>query len=457
MLSDGRRWVDGRTEAVPWWRRLAHWSRTREGVAFLLLLALALALRLVFAPSPGVLNDLSQYISWGRLENNHFWRFYSVTARQLFFANYPPLTIYLLGVLVKLYTLLGGHTISEQAPALAALVKLPAILADLGAVALMYRIARVRLSAVAALLVAASYALCPAVILDGAFWGQMDAIFVLALLGALFGALRGRAVTAGVLFAAAILLKPQPVVFAPLLMVYLWRWSGSKQALRAAAAICAVSVLVCLPYLLPPAFEMTHFVGNVLANMRRFPYTSFNGYNFWWLVGAASQPSGTHLLGPLSPTLIGDALFLAVLALVLAAVWRDGSPACLLGVAALIATSFFVLTAQQHERYLFPALALFVVAALYDRRAWPAYAVAYVTVSLNIGVVILQSADYGGLFTRLRTLLNTTTFVQGFVSLTNVALLVYAAVLVAPPLVRRPAHTLLPDAPLAGVRRHAAP
>jgi hypothetical protein len=191
--------------------------------------------------------------------------------------------------------------------------------------------------------------------------------------------------------------------------------------------------------------------------MRRFPYTSFNGYNFWWLMGAASQPSGTHLLGPLSPTLIGDALFLAVLALALVAVWRDGSPARLFGAAALIATGFFVLTAQQHERYLFPALALFAVAVLYDRRAWPAYAAAYITVSLNIVVVILQSADYGGLFTTLHTLLNTTTFVQGLVSLANVALLVYAAVLVAPPLVRRPAHALPSAVPLAGVRRDAAP
>src|SRR5262252_4135756 len=106
-----------------WWQRLARWSRTRDGAAFLALFALALTVRLLLAPVPGVRSDLSQLIAWGHVENQHFWQFYSVSAQQGLFANYPPLTIYLLGALVRLYTLLGGQTLSDQTPALAALIK----------------------------------------------------------------------------------------------------------------------------------------------------------------------------------------------------------------------------------------------------------------------------------------------------------------------------------------------
>src|SRR5262249_45110699 len=47
--------------------------------------------------------------------------------------------------------------------------------------------------------------------------------------------------------------------------------------------------------------------------------------------------------------------------------WHEGTPGKLYTLAGLYVLAFFDLTTMQHERYLFPAIALFLMASFYER------------------------------------------------------------------------------------------
>ncbi|HEX6800683.1 MAG TPA: glycosyltransferase, partial [Ktedonobacterales bacterium] len=221
-------------------------------------------------------------------------------------------------------------------------------------------------------------------------WGQIDTIFIVLVVLALLAAWKGHGVASGVLFALAVLIKPQPVVFAPLLLVYLWRWHGRREALRAVIAMAAVGFVACLPYLLPPHFELLAFQHDLAAWERAVPYTSVSAFNLWWLLGVQKLPYTAPYLGPLSPNILGWGLFFMALVVALAGVWRLRSPGQLFFAGGLIATAFFMLTPLQHERYLLPAVALLLLAAIYDRRYWLFYGLVTLAVTLNAVLVVID-------------------------------------------------------------------
>lgn len=377
-------------------RRLRVWARTTEGRHFVALLAAALTIRLILAPFHGFFDDSQYYVDWGLLLPRHFWDFYSSGAREaLLPPNYPPLTIYLFALLDAAYLALGHMlhlsltTQVAQSPLFALFTKLPAIADDLGITSAIYSLARKHLSPRAALIVTTTYAFSPPVIFDSALWGQTDSIFVLAVLAALLLTLRHRGFTAGMLCAIAIMLKPQPVIFIPLIVFYLWRWAGWSVALRAFGGLCVGVLVLALPYLLPPRPEALAFYTNFALITARWPSATITAFNLWWMLGVAGYPYSAPWLGPFSPNALGILLFLATYVVACAGIWRAAAPSRLFLAAALLTLAFFDVTALQHERYLYPALLLFLVAALSDHRAWLLYAISNLTLLLNMLLVVV--------------------------------------------------------------------
>ncbi|HEU5200996.1 MAG TPA: glycosyltransferase family 39 protein [Ktedonobacterales bacterium] len=377
------------------------WASSKERRGLIAVLGGALLVRLLVAPYHGFVIDLQDYVTWGLLVDHHFLHIYSLSSGAPVYAlpNYPPLAMYLYGLMTGLYfgaaQLVGIHASSQVAnePLLSAWIKLPAILADLGAVWLLYRLARSVLPERTVLLAAASYAFSPAIVFDGAFWGETDALSLLPLLLALLFAARRRGIWAGILFGVAIMLKPQPVIFAPLLLLYLWRWAGRRQAISALGALCLVSLVCCAPYLLPPRPELLALYQNT-SIWARVGHASDGAFNLWWLLDAGHSATAAYL-GSLSPTSIGYALFLAIELLALIGVWRDGSEQRLFLGAALVALAFFVVAPLQHERYLYPALALFLIAGFSQKRSRWFYVVASITAFCNMVIVlVINSPDF---------------------------------------------------------------
>ena len=387
--------------------RLRQWRRTRDGKALLALLVGALLVRLALAPFHGFFYDLQAYVTWGRLLDQHFFHFYSVASttdvvnatRYGYLPNYPPLTVYIYGVMDAAYGLaahvVGAHPTYNVSlsPALAVYMRLPIIAADLGMIALIYSLARRRWSIRGSLILAASYAFSPATLFDGALWGQTDGIFTLVVVVALLCAYRGRGVWAGILIALAITLKPQPVIFAPLIPLYLLRWSGWRVALRSVGGMLAAGAAVCAPYLLPPHPQILIFVRVARQVALAKPWATLDAMNLWWALGVIRRPGAAPLVGSLSPDVIGVALFGVVFALILLGLWRDRSLERLFLSAAIIASAFFTVTTLQHERYLFPAMALFLLAAIENRRHLVPYILATVVSFFNMAMAVLINAN----------------------------------------------------------------
>ena len=99
------------------------------------------------------------------------------------------------------------------------MLRLPALVADLLAGALIFRVSRQRysISFNVALLATCAYLFNPALIFDSAYWGQTAAVHSLFMLLSVIAVDRRRYDWAGVALAAAILTKPQAIAIAPVL------------------------------------------------------------------------------------------------------------------------------------------------------------------------------------------------------------------------------------------------
>lgn len=365
----GNRWI-------LWRRRAGAWAVSRDGWATLALLVVALATRLPLMGFRGFYNDMSIFVQWGVEAQTRPLLIYSYSALVSGApANYPPLAIFLYGLLVALYDHFAQPLplqtsavyMQTGAPALIWLIKLPVLLGDLALLALLYALGRRQRGVWGAWLATLTFALCPAVLLAGILWGQFDNLVAFLTLLAFALVVDGRSVGAGVALALAMLLKPTPVIFAPLLLVALWRWQGRAAAVRAGVALVATGAIFSLPYAFPPQPQLLALYRNILFWFHKQPQTSVDAYNLWALLGIGQRPSETHLLGPLTPSLLGWGLFAVVTLLTLVSVWRGASPVRLYLGAAIIALAFFDLTTGQHERYLYPALPFLLAVVLSER------------------------------------------------------------------------------------------
>jgi Gpi18-like mannosyltransferase len=269
------------------------------------------------------------------------------------------------------------------------LVKLPAILADLGVGALVYAIVRRFAGTGYALGAAALYLLNPATIYISALWGQVDSISGGLALLEIYLLLRSEddrrspaawIVGAWLAFGYSLLIKPQAAVLLPLMIAFAFVDPQRRRARIAASAIGAgASILLAL--LLAEPFRPS----NPFAD----PYNSVNAFNLWASRGMLWIPDDQNIL--LLPQYIwGIVLVLAALALV---VWRylqDRTDRALLEGCAIATLAFFVLATRMHERYVFDGLLFTIVCIPFARRyLWGALAL---TVMLFANLV--YSSEY---------------------------------------------------------------
>jgi hypothetical protein len=332
-------------------------------------LAAGLVLRLSVAAFHGFFGDVQDWVDWGDIVNRHFFSVYSVGAvpSPLHPVGPPPafgpLALWVFGGLVWIYRLVAGPVPDMNvftSGGLAALMKLPSIVADLSIGVILYRLRLERFGWRRAAGLAALWVLSPVGIMVGAVWGQVDLLPVPFLLLALWAAHRGRPGWAGVSLGLALLWKPQALVFAPIPMVYLARWMGRRAVLRASAAAAGVLVLAWLPY----AGEIGAYLRNFQETLAQRPLMTTNAWNLWWLVGTGnSDPSTPYVMG-LTLSAVGWILFAvsAAVGIVLVAAVRSRED-LFLG-AAVVAVAFFVVAPMQHERYMVQSLPLILAASV---------------------------------------------------------------------------------------------
>ncbi|MGI6172841.1 MAG: glycosyltransferase family 39 protein [Christensenellales bacterium] len=355
--------------------------------AAIALLSAAMLLRLflaVLVRGYGV--DMTDFMLWAqRLAETGASGFYSAE----YFCDYPPGYLWVLMLAGKINGLFGG---AYNTRLFWLLVKLPAILADGASAWLLIRIAEKPLGERPARMLGCMYALCPAVFVNSAAWGQIDALLALPLLLAILLAVKKRWEFALPVYAVSVLVKPQALMFGPFaLFVLVWeaffaklRVVGGAGNVRitetddrekayvrmgigialSALAMCAVALpfVVRLPE--DAGAKGIAFLWRLYGNtMSTYKYITVNACNLYTLLNLNWSPMESHpYLSAFAYGMLGLSVSYACF---LYAKSARRERIFLAGATFLVAA--FAFAPMMHERYLFPALLLLCAAYAADR------------------------------------------------------------------------------------------
>jgi hypothetical protein len=367
------------------WRRqplansgqVAAWSR-RDIYVILGLCVVALCVRLPWLTFPDPVGDLK--LSAERLSVLHANGLGGAYAGGI---DYLPLRLYILYGLSLIAPATSVIFSVPLPPETLVVLKIPALLADLATVALIYRWCRQRHSPRRAATITALYSLAPPIWINVAWWGQVDALLMLPLLGAVVLLDRAEGRWSWLCWAAALLIKAQAVVLTPLLVMVTLRQHGIKGLARGILLAAALLALACLPLLLAGQ-------GNGLwlaytDSVGRFTRVSEGAYNLWYLlVNGARVEDGRQALAGLSFRELGVILLGGATLLISLANIRRFDRLARAESAAALMLAFFMLPTQIHERYLFLSLAFLALCIAEDERFVLPYGILALTATLNI-------------------------------------------------------------------------
>jgi hypothetical protein len=339
----------------------------------------AIAVRAVVLPSYVLLGDLDQYARWAHhLATEPFGTAY----RQDF--SYMPVLVSVFGALGRLDPAFAAATDATD-PMVRVALKLPGLLGELAIAAGLVTLLREqrRLAGVAVLAVL----LVPATWYIGAWWGQLDAVYVALVLWAAILATRDRRWSFAVLLGLALMTKPQALFLAvPFAGYALGRW-GLRRSIPVGLVAAAVAAITWLPFLSDGG--LAAYLGNLdYYQNGEYPVLSVRAWNPWWLLqtaiaGEDFATDSMAILGPLTPRHLGILMTsLAEIAVLLSIARRPTADRLYLGLAAATLLAFTLMTSM-HERYAYAAL-VFLGPLLGRRSIQVAWSILAVAISLNV-------------------------------------------------------------------------
>lgn len=325
-------------------------------VAFIGRLALALTIR-------GYGVDMSCFEGWAsRMVETGPVGFYAEDS----FCDYPPGYLYVLWLIGGLIQLMG---IPYDGPFTWLMIKLVPMLMDMGCAYLIYKMCRRSLGENGAALLSLFYALNPAVLINSAAWGQIDAVLTILLALSMVEAVKGRWLRSLPLYALAVLVKPQALMFGPIgLFAVIMELVRSRDRAQLAkrlglAALAALGVLVLVPLPFLVGQEPWYLFELYKGTLSSYPYVTINTLNAYVLFdlnwASLSEYPLLSYLGVLMYVLaFGYGFFLYV---------RSKDRRKLFVVCAVVLYLIFSFGIKMHERYIYPALVLLALAYGVDR------------------------------------------------------------------------------------------
>ena len=339
--------------------------------------------------------------------------------------DYPPLYMHFLWLWGTLYQSLFDPALHIMGWGFNFWMKIPPILADIGCAYLVYRILEGKVAEPWRERATLFFAFNPLFILDSAAWGQLDLVLTLGLLLSAWCLLEDRFLLACLLATASILLKPQGIFFAPLLLFHQWdrqppwRWGVaglSCLALSWGVFAAAVPRLATGWAVLWQPFVF--FFDRMHGTALHYPFSTVNAFNIWSPTGGFLPDTRLFLgishaswgLGLMSLLLLGLFLLLR----------KKRDPLSFFHAGAVLQIGCFLLLTRMHERYILPGIVFLALAAAIrpalNRVYWGFVATSF----LNVLWVFLLVDDYrSGVFLLLGA------GFKALVVLANLALFVY--------------------------------
>lgn len=344
-------------------------------VGFLIRLVGAIAYR-------GYEIDINCFLSWADIVyENGFSKFYNLE----YFTDYPPgymYVLYLIGGMRSLFHI-------EQSSVLSIVItKMPAIIADMVTAWLVYKIALKKFTKKGASLVAGIFLLTPAIILDSAIWAQVDSVFTLFVVLMCYLVTERKLIPSYFAFAIGILVKPQTLIFTPVLLfgiieqVFLKDFNWNKFWKNLLCGLLAIGVLALLmvPFGFLDAFKQ------YTETMGSYPYASVNAYNFWTMIGKNWVPQTEKILGVTYQSLGSVCIVLTVLVAAFIHFRNKDTKSKYYFTGVFIVTAMFTLSVRMHERYIYPAIVLLLLCyAVRPRKStYIGYGILSTVIFLNI-------------------------------------------------------------------------
>lgn len=332
----------------------------------------ALFIRLMLIPNPGFEADISFWKSWGLAVVD----FGIVKGLPLTNFNYPTPFGYFLAAMVKAYSLFADpHNFNQfwQNTNLPFLFvsKLPAVLADFGIAGILLYIGKHAkklgfppMPSPLYPILALVYLLNPISIMDGAWWGQLDALGVFLFLLALLFLLRRMSFIAGVLYMVAMMTKLQNMIYGPIFFLFAFQLTGLPGLIRTIAGALTGFVGLNIEFIL--ARNSARIIESLTSNYDYFPWLSLNAFNPWWIFSGAAGMKGSDkilVLGLVSAKNLGLYLFSGAYLFAVMRQWFSHADKVKLFLESFVIVNgaFFLFQTESHDRYAFPLIVILLL------------------------------------------------------------------------------------------------
>ena len=432
-------------------------------------LGAALVVRVIVALRvPGYNTDINCFTAWSeRMFANGPLRFYAPD----YFCDYPPgymLLLWPVGLVRYIFNLSTGSAVYR------ALLKLLPMAADVAGAWLIWRAARKRMHEGLAVMLAALYAFDPAAICNSAAWGQIDALLTLLVALCALAAGEGRYFKALMWFTAAMLVKPQALLFAPLGLAALvvgivWAEDAVARAARVRGFLLGTACCLGILYLAGAlsCLGQSGSFGDALGGavgwmvnqysgaMQGYRYMTINTLNLYCLLGLnwASAESHRAML-TVAWALFG--LSYAYTIALCAAARKRPRRLMLLGAALIMLISAF--GPMMHERYVFPAMLLLALAFTADRDARLLVGLVGLTCTLFLNeALVLQGGMTAANYGHLQSSENWLNYAVSAIAVVNALFVAWTAWDICARNHLVPLRAVQPEAEPAGLRTLRAP
>lgn len=327
--------------------------------------------------------DLNYYILWSTGVHNGFFNAYE----HIFSLDYPPMWLFPMYI-VGFFT--TNPEIQAAEPYFILALKIFQILFDVAIIPLIYVVLRKK-NQIFALLLAATWAVNPAAIVNSSFWGQTDSVMIFLLLIAFWLLEERKMVAAMVWYCIACLTKFQCLYFAPVILLYLFFSKYDiKTIVKAICAGAATVIGVFLPFMINSGVLLPFEV--YFGGHGQYKEATLNAFNLYGLFGLNRTSDVQPLFASVTLSDISWVITFLILAFVVYMFFKAPKKSAWL-LCFVLMQSIFMLTSRMHERYQIPVLIFSLIAIVYYKssRLFAVYIAQTVMVFINEGLLFLKA------------------------------------------------------------------
>ena len=297
--------------------------------------------------------------------DNGFGKFYEVAK----FADYPPGYMYILNFLELIIRV---FKLGYKTHAAGIVIKSFPILCDLITAGVFYNIAKKKkFDNIGIYVITFLYLFNPAVILNSSVWGQVDSVFFLGILLMCYYATTDKKYYAYAWYVVAILIKPQAIMFTPIIMLAFaqdvlmssnirkkfFEFKKDKFIIHIKWIVGSLLGFVCAS----APFGFSRVVSQYGKTMGSYEYASVNAYNFWSMWGL-NWTSQEGMLFGIKYSQWGT-IFIMLICIFALFLWlfKWGDDRRYVMIAVFVCAAMFTMSVRMHERYIYPAVILLLL------------------------------------------------------------------------------------------------